>query len=54
MVIEHKTVLKNPRRHLRQNRPISYFVNNDKIDTTFTLLLRQALVELRTGKSAKG
>ena len=26
--------VKNPRRHLRQNRPKSYFAINGKIDTT--------------------
>ena len=28
--------LKNPRRHLRQNRPKSYFAVNGKIDTTLS------------------
>ena len=35
VAIEHKTAFKNPRRHLRQNRPKNYFAVNGKIDTTF-------------------
>ena len=37
VAIEHKTALKNPLRHLRQNRSKSYFAVNGKIDTTIKL-----------------
>ena len=33
VAIEHKTALKNPLRHLRQNRPKSYFAVDGKIST---------------------
>ena len=35
VAIKHKMALKNPRRHLRQNRSESYFAVNGKIYTTF-------------------
>ena len=34
VTIYYKMAIKNPRRHLRQNRPKSYYAVNGKIDTT--------------------